>query len=47
MSLQNDDRLSVSEFLSERTGKPKSEFEPPEDAEYPHPETLEWEPIED
>jgi hypothetical protein len=47
MSLQNDDCLSEPEFLSERTGKPESEFEPPEDAEYPHPETLDWKPIKD
>lgn len=47
MPLQNEDHLTISEYLAERTEKPKSEFEPPEDIEYPHPETLEWEPIQD
>lgn len=47
MSLQNEERPTIPEYLAERTGKPKSEFEPPEDIEYPHPETLKWEPVED
>lgn len=38
---------SVTEYLSERTGKPESEFEPPEDLEYPHPEAMEWQEIDD
>lgn len=31
----------VSEVLSALTGRPPSEFQPPEGVEYPHPEDLE------
>jgi len=47
MSLQNDDSEGVSEYLSDQTGEPESVFEPPEDIPYPHPETLDWDVIED
>lgn len=44
----DDDREDVptleapaSEVLAALTGRPSSEFKPPEDVEYPHPEELE------
>lgn len=32
---------AAAQVLSEMTGQPVDEFEPPEDAEYPHPDSLE------
>lgn len=37
---------TAAEYLADETGRPVEDFEPPEDIEYPHPEDLEWEKID-
>lgn len=42
MSNKTDDQALAAKELSKATGEPQSKFNPPEDVEYPDPDTLEW-----